>query len=56
MLRELELLEQKVKKIEIRRDYQEKKHRLEAELISARVDQTRQVELNKILNKKKLFI
>jgi len=53
MLRELELLEQKVKKIEIRRDYEEKRHRLEAELISARIDQTRQVEFEKILNKKK---
>jgi len=43
MLRELEPLEQEVKKIEIRRDYEEKRHELEAELISACVDQARQV-------------
>jgi hypothetical protein len=43
MLRELEPLEQEVKKIEIRRDYEEKRRELEAELISARADQTRQV-------------
>ncbi|CAF2313380.1 unnamed protein product [Rotaria sp. Silwood2] len=42
MLRELEPLEQEVKKIELRRDYQEKRHVLEAELISARADQARQ--------------
>jgi hypothetical protein len=43
MLRELKPLEQEVNKIEMRRDYEEKRHRLEAELISARTDQTRQV-------------
>ncbi len=43
MLRELKLLEQEVNKIEMRRDYTEKRHQLEMELISARTDQTRQV-------------
>ena len=43
MLQELKILEQEVNKIEMRRDYTEKRHRLEAELVSARTDQTRQV-------------
>ena len=43
MLRELDRLEQEVKKIEIRRDYEEKRHGLETELNIARGDQTRQV-------------
>ncbi|CAF1259296.1 unnamed protein product [Rotaria sordida] len=42
MLRQLEPLEQEVKKIELRRNYEEKRHVLEAELISARADQARQ--------------
>ena len=43
MLRELEPLEREVKKIELRRDYEERKHRLEAELNIVRTDQARQV-------------
>jgi hypothetical protein len=43
MLRELEPLEQEVKKIEIRRDYEERRHALEAELNIARADQVRKV-------------
>ncbi len=43
MLRELEPLEQEVKKIEIRRDYEERKHVVEAELSSARADEVQQV-------------
>ncbi len=50
MLRELEPLEQEVKKIEIRRDYEDKRHGLEAELVLARANQAHQVELQKILN------
>ncbi|CAF3335461.1 unnamed protein product [Rotaria sp. Silwood1] len=42
MLRQLEPLEQEVKNIELRRDYEVKRHVLEAELISARADQARQ--------------
>jgi hypothetical protein len=44
MLRELKPLEQEVNKIEMRRNYEEQRHQLEAELISARADQTRQVD------------
>jgi hypothetical protein len=43
MLRELDRLEQEVKKIEIRRDYEEKRNGLEAELTIARGDQAQQV-------------
>ena len=43
MLRKLQPFEQEVKKIELRRDYEEKRHGLEAELLIARTDQTRQV-------------
>lgn len=43
MLRKLQPFEQEVKKIELRRDYEEKRHRLEAELLIARTDQARQV-------------
>ncbi|CAF3357287.1 unnamed protein product [Rotaria socialis] len=42
MLRRLEPLEQEVKKIELRRNYEEKRHLLEVELIAARADQARQ--------------
>jgi hypothetical protein len=44
MLRELKPLEQEVNKIEMRRNYEEQRHQLEVELISARADQTRQVD------------
>lgn len=43
MIRELEPLEQEIKKIEIRRNYEEKRHVLEAELSSARIDKIQQV-------------
>ncbi|CAF5215855.1 unnamed protein product, partial [Rotaria magnacalcarata] len=42
MLRRLEPLEQEVKKIELRRNYDEKRHLLEVELIAARAAQAQQ--------------
>lgn len=43
MIRKLAPLEQEVKKIDLRRDFEEKRNALENELISARADQARQV-------------
>ncbi|CAF3898576.1 unnamed protein product, partial [Rotaria magnacalcarata] len=48
MLRRLEPLEQEVKKIELRRNYDEKRHLLEVELIAARAAQAQQNKIYEI--------
>ena len=45
MLRRLEPFEQEVRKIDLRRNYEEKRRALEAELVSARANQAQQVYL-----------
>ena len=54
MLRDLEPLDQEVKKIELRRDYEGRRHGLEKELRTARADQLRQVRTPKSESNKKI--